>query len=82
MANIATAYLVNASVLRQKEALAEQLDSALRTRRVVEHAKGMVAAHRRIPVDKAYELIRTHARANNVKVKHIAEAIVDMSLTL
>lgn len=82
LANIATGYMVNSSLLRQREALAEQLETALRTRLVIEQAKGMIAAQRRVSIERAFELIRAHARNNNVKLAAVARAIVELRLTL
>lgn len=82
LADIATGYVVNSSLLRQRETLAEQLEFALRTRLVIEQAKGMIAAQRHVPIERAFELIRTHARNNNAKVAAVARAIVELGMTL
>lgn len=82
LANIATGYMVNSSLVRQQEKLAEQLESALRTRLVIEQAKGMIAARHQIPVEQAFELLRIHARNNNIKLAAVSQAIVELGLTL
>ena len=82
MANMATSYLINASKLHQQQQLNEQLRSALDSRAIIEQAKGSVAATQRISVDEAFERIRRHARNHNVTVRAVAEAIVNLGLTV
>jgi GAF domain-containing protein len=80
LADVATSYVVNASKLRQQEQLSEQLQEALDSRVVIEQAKGITATQRGVPVEKAYQLMRSHARNNNASLRAVAEAIVDVGL--
>ena len=64
LADVATSYVVNASMLRQQEQLSEQLQHALESRVVIEQAKGITAFKNAVTVDQAYRLIRRHARNN------------------
>ena len=82
LANMVTAFLVNASKLRQQEQLTEQLQQALNSRTVIEQAKGVLAESNRISVDEAFELIRRHARTHHVTVRAVSEAIVRLGLRL
>lgn len=82
MADMATSYLINASTLRQQEQLNEQLRAALESRAIIEQAKGSVAALHGIDVEQAFERIRAHARRHNVSVRSVAEAIVELGLTI
>ncbi|GAB3763517.1 GAF domain-containing protein [Nocardioides ginsengisegetis] len=79
-ADMATAYLVNASKLDQQRQLTEQLQRALDQRVVIEQAKGITAHAHGTGVDTAFALIRRHARDHNASVRVVAEAIVHAGL--
>ena len=80
LANMATAYLVNASSYNKQSQLSEQLQQALDSRVVIEQAKGVLAEAYGTDVDAAFELIRRHARNHNVKVRDVATAVVRLGL--
>jgi PAS domain S-box-containing protein len=70
----------DAAKLRRQEQLSEQLQEALKSRVVIEQAKGITAQRYGVTIDKAYELIRAHARNNNASMRTVAEAIVALGL--
>jgi GAF domain-containing protein len=76
LADVATGYVVNASELRRQEQLNEQLQEALRSRIVIEQAKGMMASRHSVTINQAYRLIRRYARNHNARLRVVAEAIV------
>jgi AmiR/NasT family two-component response regulator len=80
LADVATSYVVNASKLHQQEQLSEQLQEALESRVVIEQAKGITAYKHTVSVDRAYEMMRRHARNNNASLRVVAEAIVAVGL--
>jgi AmiR/NasT family two-component response regulator len=80
LADMATGYLVNASKLRQQEQLAEQLQTALDSRVVIEQAKGMVAAAEGISVEEAFTRIRRYARDRNLLLRAVAQQVVSDGL--
>lgn len=82
MADMATSYLINASTLRQQEQLNDQLQRALDSKLIIEQAKGAIATSHGISVDDAFERIRRHARSHNVTVRAVAEAIVELGLSI
>ena len=82
LANLATAYLVNASKLHQQEELAQQLSGALTSRVVIEQAKGAVAASAGVTVDEAFQRIRTWARNHNASLRDVAGDVVAGRLRL
>lgn len=82
MADMATGYLINASKRRQQEQLTEQLQRALESKVIIEQAKGVIANAHNTNVDQAFDLIRQHARSHNVTVHAVAEAIVNLGLTV
>jgi GAF domain-containing protein len=58
----------------------EQLQTALDTRVIIEQAKGVLAERCRIGTERAFELLRDHARRNNVRLHDLALDIVDGGL--
>jgi AmiR/NasT family two-component response regulator len=80
LADVATSYVLNAAKLHDQEQLSEQLQHALDSRVVIEQAKGITAHQNTVPVDQAYQLMRTHARNNNTSLRVVAEAIVSVGL--
>jgi hypothetical protein len=52
-----------------------QLEGALRSRIVIEQAKGIVAERHGLDVEEAFALIRRAARANRVKLQDLARRI-------
>ncbi|MGZ5415817.1 MAG: GAF and ANTAR domain-containing protein [Nocardioides sp.] len=80
MANMATAYLTNASVFDKQKRLAEQLQHALDSRIVIEQAKGVLANEHGISVDEAFAHLRKHARAHGATVQAVADAVVNVGL--
>ncbi|MCK6211157.1 GAF and ANTAR domain-containing protein [Georgenia sp. EYE_87] len=82
LANMATAYLINASSLAKQTLLSQQLQHALDSRVVIEQAKGILAEADGITVDAAFERLRHYARSRGVKVRAVASAVVSLDLRL
>ena len=80
LGDVATSHLVRTTELQQAQRLAEQLQSALDGRVVIEQAKGILAGERRISLNEALELLRRHARAHRASLRSIAHAVVDLGL--
>ena len=80
LADMATAYVAHASALQQSRRMSEQLQEALTSRVVIEQAKGMVAAERKVSVDDAFEMLRGHARRHHASLRSVAEAVVHLGL--
>lgn len=80
MADMATAYLINSSHHRQQVELNAQLQHALESRVIIEQAKGMIAKQRGVGPEKAFDLLRRHARNRNATVHAVAEAVVNLGL--
>lgn len=80
LANLATVFVINASMYDTQKRLAEQLQGALDSRIVIEQAKGVLANHHGISVDAAFERIRRHARRHSTTVRAVAEAIMNVGL--
>lgn len=76
-ADVATIYVVHARDVAEHEELTAGLQKALDTRIVIEQAKGYLAAQRRIEPRAAFEVMRRYARSHSVKVRFVAEALVN-----
>jgi GAF domain-containing protein len=79
-ADMATAYLVNASKHDQQRQLNAQLQRALDERVIIEQAKGITANAHNTTVADAFTLIRRHARHHNASIHSVAQAIVNAGL--
>ncbi|MFJ2770445.1 ANTAR domain-containing protein [Streptomyces sp. NPDC087300] len=62
LADAATIGLLHARTISQQEAVNTQLHTALHSRIIIEQAKGVLAARRRIPLNQAFDAMRRHAR--------------------
>lgn len=81
MADIATIGLLQERAVKETRILAEQLQVALNGRLVIEQAKGVIAERTHLPMDEAFELLRTYARANHARLGDVANSILAGSLT-
>lgn len=77
MADVATIGLLQARAIRDRQALAEQLQTALNSRIVIEQAKGVIAERRRLDMDASFTLLRGTARTNNRRLSELARAVID-----
>ncbi|TDD68198.1 ANTAR domain-containing protein [Jiangella aurantiaca] len=81
LADVATIGILHERTARQHEVVAGQLQSALDSRILVEQAKGVLAERLSISVDDAFALLRGHARSTNSKLRDVAAAVVDGTIT-
>jgi len=82
MADMATGYLINASVIQHQAELNEQLQNALDSRIAVEQAKGVLAHKHQVDVDQAFDRLRRYARGHNQSLRDVAQAVVAGDLDL
>jgi transcriptional regulator with GAF, ATPase, and Fis domain len=80
LADVATISILAQRGLHQAELLAEQLQSALNSRIVIEQAKGVLAERRQISVDEAFTLLREHARRHNLRLSDVAREVAEGSV--
>ena len=76
MADIATIGLLHERALHDQVVLAEQLQTALHSRILIEQAKGVLSARAGISVSDAFTRMRTHARRTGLHLTSVAEAVV------
>jgi AmiR/NasT family two-component response regulator len=76
MADVATIGLLHERALRDQVILAEQLQTALHSRILIEQAKGVLSARAGISVGEAFSRMRTHARRTGSQLTAVAEHVV------
>jgi AmiR/NasT family two-component response regulator len=60
--------------------LAEQLQSALNSRVIVEQAKGVLAQRGELPMHEAFNRLRTYARSHNLRLSEVARQVIETDL--
>lgn len=75
-ASQASFLLLNAQAYWDARSLAENLDQAMRSRAIIEQAKGIIMAQTGRDGDGAFELLRQQSQSENRKVREIAAEIV------
>jgi transcriptional regulator with GAF, ATPase, and Fis domain len=77
MADVATISLLHERNVRRSDTLNEQLQTALNSRVVIEQAKGKLAERLGLDMDQAFGLLREYARARNLRLSDLAQAVID-----
>ncbi|MFL6048664.1 MAG: ANTAR domain-containing protein, partial [Gaiellales bacterium] len=62
---------------RSTARLARDMADAMRSRAVIEQAKGMLMADQRIDADQAFQRLTELSQRSNVKLRDIAQRLVD-----
>jgi GAF domain-containing protein len=75
LADAATIGILQSRALEYSDQLVAQLQGALNTRVVIEQAKGMLAESQAIPIEAAFERLRSYARSNNLRLSDVAQAV-------
>jgi transcriptional regulator with GAF, ATPase, and Fis domain len=76
LADVATIGLLHERNVRRRETVAEQLQAALTSRVIIEQAKGKLAERLSIDMDRAFTIIRDHARSTNQHLTDVARDFV------
>ena len=79
LADVATIGLLQQRAIHRRDALTEQLQTALNSRVLIEQAKGVLAERLQLSVDDAFAILRHAARGQNRRLSEVALAIVDGS---
>src|SRR5687767_1566636 len=82
LADVATIGILQERAIRRGEVVNEQLQAALNSRVIIEQAKGVVAERLRVGMDVAFDRLRGHARAHNLRLVDLARQAVDGELDL
>lgn len=77
LAAVAAAGLVHRREALRRDEVIGQLQTALDSRVLIEQAKGVLAERLQVPVDRAFAMLRGHARRTNRKLAHTAREVVE-----
>ena len=82
LASAAAIVMANASAYWEASELGQQLNQAMKSRAVIEQAKGILMARSpHLSADAAFDLLRRASQRENVKLREIAQRIVDRRAT-
>lgn len=76
LADVATIAVLQHRAALEAQVLNDQLNHALRSRIVIEQAKGMVAQREGLNMEQAFSLLRNHARSHNLRLVHVANDVI------
>jgi len=79
LADVATIGLLQQRAIHRRDILTEQLETALRSRILIEQAKGVLAERLHLDMAEAFTLLRNGARSRNRRLSDLAQAVVDGS---
>ncbi|MCI3929186.1 GAF and ANTAR domain-containing protein [Streptomyces sp. AN091965] len=77
LARLATIGILQQRAVHRQSVVVGQLETALRSRVVIEQAKGALAHRHRISVDEAFTLLRQYARSQRRRLTTVAEEVLD-----
>lgn len=80
LADVASVALVQDRAASDQAALAEQLQTALSSRVILEQAKGVLAQQAGLDMDDAFAALRGYARRNNLRLTEVARDVVQRRL--
>lgn len=80
LADVATIAMLQDRVASDKEAVNNQLQTALDSRFVLEQAKGLLSHSGGLDMPDAYAALRRYARDHNLKLAGLAQALVERAL--
>jgi GAF domain-containing protein len=82
LADAATIGLLHERALRHAETVQEQLQSALNSRVIIEQAKGVLATRADISPDRAFTILRSHARSRGMRLTDLCRDVVEGAIDL
>ncbi|WP_370444808.1 GAF and ANTAR domain-containing protein [Amycolatopsis sp. CA-128772] len=80
LADTATVGILQERAIHRGEVLTEQLQTALNNRVIIEQAKGVLFHAGRIPMDEAFERLRSYCRNHNLQLSVVAEELAGGTL--
>lgn len=76
LGDVATIGIVQARTIQRQEELAEQLQTALTSRVIIEQAKGVIAERHELDMEQSFALLRRTARSTNRRLSDLAHDVV------
>jgi transcriptional regulator with GAF, ATPase, and Fis domain len=80
LADVATIGILQERAIRRAGVVAEQLQTALTSRVIIEQAKGVLAHHGGLSMDVAFDRLRGYARSHNYRLTEVARRLVEHDL--
>jgi GAF domain-containing protein len=80
LADVATIGILSERAIRRGEVVAEQLQTALNSRVIIEQAKGVLAQHGGLSMAAAFDQLRRYARTYNARLSEVARQVVETDL--
>jgi transcriptional regulator with GAF, ATPase, and Fis domain len=80
LADVATIGILQQRSITLSGLLAEQLQSALNSRVVIEQAKGVLAESGNLAMGEAFDCLRAYARATNQRLSRVAQQLVSRQI--
>jgi GAF domain-containing protein len=77
LTDVAAIGIMQQNRLEESNRVAEQLQSALDSRILIEQAKGVVAHAASVDVDEAFRMLRAYARGHSVGLRVVAAAVIE-----
>ena len=77
LADVATIAILQQRVVSESRLLADQLNTALSSRVVIEQAKGVLAERAGLSMESAFEAMRRYARDGNLLLADVARGVID-----
>lgn len=82
LADVATIGLLQERAVRESDLIAEQLQTALNSRILIEQAKGVLRGRGSVSVDEAFRLMREHSRRRQLPLRDVAAQVIDGTIAL
>jgi GAF domain-containing protein len=82
LADVATIGILSERAIRRGEVVAEQLQTALNSRVIIEQAKGVLAQHGGLSMAAAFDRLRRYARTHNARLSEVARQVVETDLAV
>jgi GAF domain-containing protein len=80
LADVATIGILSERAIRSREVVAEQLQTALNHRVIIEQAKGVLAHQGNLTMAAAFDRLRGYTRNHNARLSEVARKVVETDL--
>jgi len=80
LADMATIAILHHRATLEAKILTDRLNYALKSRIVIEQAKGMLAEREGVKIEEAFAALRNHARNHNLKLVEVARDVISGTL--